>query len=1282
MIEQLLIENEKIHEKSNAHNLFTMPQSQATMNRFIVKSQAQERSLTMLSSPSTANENEDLSTPNNDKDKSKHLSYKSRLESNITTQKVDSERMIRSSVKRTREELPSPIHPTGNDTLEMEISYETDKVSDQNQSPSFSDAEFYNIKVPQNSSEKYGLNMDDDKDLQLPFFRRVYKDSLTYPCLPFDRNYNQYILSVGEEVVLNTSMVQKIFRKAKKEGKEQLEIELASIPRESKYFDKEFDTQSSDTPASESHSGSKNDEVTIIEKPPVKAQINMENNNNESIAQSTIVPRKLFNENMNIAKEGKNKNKNNKDNNITQYWDCQSEVVTTKNKTSDGNTLKGKNKDSKSETRRMEEEVQPTEQEEWSNLDNKIEEGIVNTEMPGAANDQTLEIENTKEVKSKSNNSKIIGTEKKEEQEIIFKGHPKPKELKKHLAEKLAEEKRAEKQSKRREKKKQKKKQSRKKKEISPDKPAKKKTRKNEETPLPPEPIIQRDKKNKEVQKKMVTIETEQDEVNTICSGTTTVFNTKQLQDKVQAPVSIRCQFITEFKQKDVTELQNLVTGNQDEVDSTGEEGPKEKYLVLRKELMKMYNKMIDLDTEATLVTWKEGPFSLITPQSDDEFPDQPEVLEKYFDGILTKKTKGKVYIRLRVHLPTADENSFLESMSSWAKAYNCAFYKCLIQAEQMKGVGWLVYSSNFTDRNFLARFLTTRTGFEWGFRLGPISEVDKSFRNYNKRTKALNAYVPAEKEETAYTILKNCFTAVSPDSIEYKARLLWTTRYIYVEPEYRLTASPDATKLEYFRLMFEQQRNASSRFVGRPSTALLENLDVKLVTKHHSITTLREMILNIRSTRQGTFFNTPLFHAVDFCPDLSQVWFQGNRGVGGQGHIFTFFKTLSSEAMAMMRGLGIYLTSIYSAEVVGPLFTLDYWESVEGWKWCHKKKEFTTPEEKIFKSNIAFDPYGNIIKQMIEDDKQEDALEGELESEDETSSGESSESSQSSKSGTKQSPKKGKALTEDDNKTFRLEENAEHITDKVIKNTYEGVEPIEAVGEIRHVHITQEPSVASSITITTGNSEKQQKLTLENVDTYFDEGVQVEDQLKALEATFELENKRRELQRQQIREALQKKIEKSKVSCQGTATVNNEVEQNETSKQGSKVRSPSQNNKVTAKNKSNKSPRSSPSGRNNGGRGATAGRGRGRGRGRGSDRPSPNTSAKSNKVTPNKKDNSKKDKQQIQGKMTIASVKKSSPPKANKKIQDNNTSKNSNKINPNSTGVTAASSEKTGTVK
>ena len=151
------------------------------------------------------------------------------------------------------------------------------------------------------------------------------------------------------------------------------------------------------------------------------------------------------------------------------------------------------------------------------------------------------------------------------------------------------------------------------------------------------------------------------------------------------------------------------------------------------------------------------------------------------------------------------------------------------------------------------------------------MSQIDSSFRNYNSRTKALNVFVPAEKEERAFSVMRKYFTAVQPGTQEHFTRQTWTTRYIYMEPENHLNASPDATKLEYFKIMFKQQRYTQKKFMGHASTAIATDLDLQLKTRNSSITTLREMILSIRSLRKGHFFNEPLFHAVDFCPDLTE---------------------------------------------------------------------------------------------------------------------------------------------------------------------------------------------------------------------------------------------------------------------------------------------------------------------------------------------------------------------------------------------------------------------------
>jgi hypothetical protein len=40
--------------------------------------------------------------------------------------------------------------------------------------------------------------------------------------------------------------------------------------------------------------------------------------------------------------------------------------------------------------------------------------------------------------------------------------------------------------------------------------------------------------------------------------------------------------------------------------------------------------------------------------------------------------------------------------------------------------IGWLFYSSQYTDTHHLSKYLKRTTGFEWGFKLGSITKSDK----------------------------------------------------------------------------------------------------------------------------------------------------------------------------------------------------------------------------------------------------------------------------------------------------------------------------------------------------------------------------------------------------------------------------------------------------------------------------------------------------------------------------------------------------------------------------
>ena len=143
------------------------------------------------------------------------------------------------------------------------------------------------------------------------------------------------------------------------------------------------------------------------------------------------------------------------------------------------------------------------------------------------------------------------------------------------------------------------------------------------------------------------------------------------MMEKVQAPKSTRYQLIIDLKEREVVELENLVKSGSIE-QFKNEEG-NEIYLVLRRHLMWFYNEMCKINRDISFVTWAEGEFQIISPDEDDDFPMDPETLSLFFDGILVRKKKGKVYIRFRLIYPGdheaaqqqhCDDQSLLRSLN------------------------------------------------------------------------------------------------------------------------------------------------------------------------------------------------------------------------------------------------------------------------------------------------------------------------------------------------------------------------------------------------------------------------------------------------------------------------------------------------------------------------------------------------------------------------------------------------------------------------------------------
>lgn len=138
----------------------------------------------------------------------------------------------------------------------------------------------------------------------------------------------------------------------------------------------------------------------------------------------------------------------------------------------------------------------------------------------------------------------------------------------------------------------------------------------------------------------------------------------------------------------------------------------------------------------------------------------------------------------------------------------------------------------------------------------------------------------------------------------------------------------------------------------------------------------LRDMILRIKST-DPTKKGARLFQSIDFIEDASKVYFQHNKKNGPEceGHIFQYYQSMENEALAMVRGLGIYLNKEYGEESTANKLSVTHWNENIGWDWNTERKCFITPDEKLVQDLIQLDANVNIIDveatMMMEEEQQ-----------------------------------------------------------------------------------------------------------------------------------------------------------------------------------------------------------------------------------------------------------------------------------------------------------------------
>ena len=314
-------------------------------------------------------------------------------------------------------------------------------------------------------------------------------------------------------------------------------------------------------------------------------------------------------------------------------------------------------------------------------------------------------------------------------------------------------------------------------------------------------------------------------------------------------------------------------------------------------------------DDTAMIIEWSskddesqvEG---IILPEA---LPTATSELQTFFDGFKGKDT-GAVYLRIRV-ISKFPPREFAVNCDSWLKSNKCSLMKCPIQTEESTDIGFLGYTSQYNDKDYIAKQLSKICEHEIGVRLAAVANRAEHDLDWKKKTKGLIVVAPSELAESAKNKLTTVFMArkaVFQSSTNNPYNIFHTLSFLPLEQD--VAKMPNCTKNFTICLQRHQVHYKSIRV--RFSTDIITNIHKKVTTPKGRFS-LRQMILQIESNAPKTK-GAKIFQSVDYIHDGSKVYFPNMKknGPKKEGYVFQFYQSMENEAIAMIRGLGVYLAS------------------------------------------------------------------------------------------------------------------------------------------------------------------------------------------------------------------------------------------------------------------------------------------------------------------------------------------------------------------------------------
>ena len=280
---------------------------------------------------------------------------------------------------------------------------------------------------------------------------------------------------------------------------------------------------------------------------------------------------------------------------------------------------------------------------------------------------------------------------------------------------------------------------------------------------------------------------------------------------------------------------------------------------------------------------------------------------------------------------------------------------RCPVQTEEASDIGFLSYTSQYNDKEYIAKQLSKVCGYEIGVRLAAVTNKVEHTLDWKKKTRGLIVVAPSKKAEQAKDKLTTVFMArkaVFQNTISKQYDMFHTFSFLPLEQD--VVKMPNCAKNFNICLQRHQVHYKSIRV--RLNTEILINLNRKVATPRGRMS-LRQMILQIKSNVPKTK-GAKIFQSIDCIEDSSKVYFPNLRknGPKAPGFIFQFYQLMEEEANMMIKGLGVYLSDKYGEDPISPLFSAIHWNKNKHWAWSDEQKTFVTPDEKIVAELVHLD--------------------------------------------------------------------------------------------------------------------------------------------------------------------------------------------------------------------------------------------------------------------------------------------------------------------------------------